>query len=234
MAQVLKPAVRARIEQAALALFAERGYPGTTMAAVASASGTAPANLYRYFGDKARLFDAVVPPDLVARHDELLDSRVGALAAHRYHRHDGEVAADGEATRDDQAARDDEATRDDGADRDEVSHAAAELLDFWIGHRLAVVVLLDRATGTPYAGYPERFVERLTAHVEHEVPALTSDQRFLLRLVFDNTRRAIAGILHATADRMRIEALVAGFWSYQLPGLDGLLGTLRRPTGCAG
>lgn len=39
---------------------------------------------------------------------------------------------------------------------------ATELLDFWVEHRLAVVVLLDRAEGTRFAAYPDAFVDRLT------------------------------------------------------------------------
>ena len=80
MAQVLKPAVRARIETAALRCFADRGSERTSMAEIAAAAGTAPANVYRYFSSKEALFAAVVPADLPARHDRLLDTRISALA----------------------------------------------------------------------------------------------------------------------------------------------------------
>jgi AcrR family transcriptional regulator len=194
MAQVLKPAVRARIEGAALRCFADRGYDGTSIAVIAAAAGTAPANVYRYFASKQAVFDAVVPEDLPARHDALLDSRIAALAA-------------GSGQR---------------------SPAAAELLDFWLDHRLAVVVLLDRAEGTRFAGYPAGFVRRLTEHAERSLghPA-SPEQRELLDLVFDNTRRALAHILRTATAREHARALVAGFWSYQLPGLDGLMAFLR-------
>jgi AcrR family transcriptional regulator len=187
MAQVLKPAVRASIEQAALRCFAASGYAGTSVAQVASAAGTAPGNVYRYFASKEALFDAVVPATLAARHDALLDTRVAALT-------DG---------------------RTDGS--------SAELLDFWLGHRPQVVVLLDRAEGTPLAHYPASFVDRLVGHVERTLPApLSAVQREVLEIVFDNTRRAIARILAGPGDRERSAALVTAFWSYQLPGLNGL------------
>jgi AcrR family transcriptional regulator len=195
MAQVLKPAVRARIQSAALRCFADRGYAGTSMAEIASAAGTAPANVYRYFPSKEALFAAVVPADLADRHDRLLDTRIAALA---------------EGT----------------ADR---SAAAAQLLDFWLDHRLAVVVLLDRAEGTPVAGYPAAFVRRLVAHAERSLDTPPAPvQREILDLVFDNTRRALAHILRTARDREHARALVDAFWSYQLPGLDGLLAALRR------
>ena len=199
MAQVLKPEVRARIETAALRCFADRGYAGTSMAEIAAAAGTAPANVYRYVASKEELLAAVVPADLPARHDRLLDARVAALAGGR---------------------------ADQGA-------AADELLEFWSAQPLAVVVLLDRADGTPFEGYPAAFVRRLVDHVERSLEHPTSPvQREMLTLVFDNTRRALAHILRTAGDRDHVRALVAAFWSYQLPGLDGLLAHLRdRPEG---
>ncbi len=194
MAQVLKETVRTRIEQAALTCFAEFGYAGTSMAQIAAAAGTATANVYRYVPSKEALFDTVVPAGLAARHDELLDARVTALAA-------------------DSASR---------------SSAAAELLDFWLDHRLAVVVLLDRADGTPFADRPAAFVRRLVEHVERTLPEPPAPaHREVLTLVFDNTRRAIAQILAGGSDREHARALVAAFWSYQLPGLDGLITFIR-------
>jgi AcrR family transcriptional regulator len=191
MAQVLKQAVRARIQDAALRCFANHGYGGTSMAEIAAAAQTAPANLYRYYASKEALFDAVVPADLVVRHDTLLDTRVAALTQ-------------GTANRS--------------------AAAAAELLDFWLDHRLAMVVLLDRAEGTPFAAYPAAFVRRLVKHAEQALGSTPSPVHdSILHLVFDNTRRAIAQILVTGRDREHTSALIAGFWSYQLPGLNGLM-----------
>jgi AcrR family transcriptional regulator len=114
-----------------------------------------------------------------------------------------------------------------GADQ---GKAAAELLEFWLDQPLAVVVLLDRADGTPFAGYPAAFVRRLVEHVEHSLDRPPSPvHRAMLDLVFDNTRRAIAHILRTGQSRDHVRAMVAAFWSYQLPGLDGLLAHLRDP-----
>jgi AcrR family transcriptional regulator len=198
MPQVLKSSVRARIEDAALRSFARHGYDGTSMAMIAAAAETAPANLYRYYSSKETLFDAVVPADLARRHDALLDTRITALA-------EGGTA---------EAA------------------TAAGLLDFWAEHRLAVVVLLDKAEGTRFADYPDAFVERLTGHARQAMTTAPSrDQLEIVRLVFDNTRSAIARILATGQDREQIRALITAFWSYQVPGLRGLLAFLNSDTG---
>ncbi len=51
---------RARILQAAEALFAERGFSGATMAAIAARAGLPKANLHYYFGTKQALYRAVI------------------------------------------------------------------------------------------------------------------------------------------------------------------------------
>ena len=199
MVQVLKPAVRARIQDAALRCFATQGYPGTSMAAVAAAAQTAPANLYRYYASKQELFNAVIPQDLADRHDTLLDTRVAALT---------QEAPNAQAA------------------------AAAELLGFWLDHRLAMVVLLDRADGTPFSGYPAAFVQRLVSHAGQALNGRPSPAyEEILKLVFDNTRRAIAHILAAETDRAATAAMITAFWSYQIPGLDSLMAFINADLG---
>src|SRR5215471_6007964 len=48
------------VREAALALFLERGYEGTTLEAIARAAGTTKASLYARFADKETLFVSVV------------------------------------------------------------------------------------------------------------------------------------------------------------------------------
>lgn len=197
MAQVQKAEVRERILAAGRDAFFEQGYDATTMAGIARAAGVATANIYRYVPDKAALFEAVLPDELIAEHDRLLDERIGALV---------EPVAGG-----------------DPADR---------LLRFWVDHRREVATLLDHEGATSRTWYRQAFVDRLVAHVEAELPApLDPEARLVLDLVFDNTRRAIATILRSTDDVDEVRTRIAGFWSYQLPGLDGLLAWARtRPT----
>jgi AcrR family transcriptional regulator len=50
------------------------------MTEIAERAGVATANIYRYYPNKAALFEAVLPDELIDAHDQLLDARVGALA----------------------------------------------------------------------------------------------------------------------------------------------------------
>lgn len=53
-----------QIERAALSLFSEKGYSGTTMAEIAARAGVNPAVIYRYFSSKQQLFETLQRPDL--------------------------------------------------------------------------------------------------------------------------------------------------------------------------
>lgn len=105
---------------------------------------------------------------------------------------------------------------------------AEALLSFWVRHRLQVVILLDRAAGSRHEGYAERFVGQLVAlglqQLGARVPGgLTGADRLVLRVIFDNTRRAIVSILAACDDEAQLRHAIEAFWSYQLPGLQGFV-----------
>lgn len=194
MVQVLKDEVRERIVTAALAVFAERGFRGATLALIGRRARVGAASVYRYYSSKSRLFAAAVPKSLVTELEALLERRVHALGA-------GPDAA-----------------LDDGGDA---------MLRLWTEHRLAMVILLERAEGTPYAKFGERFVERLVALTTREIERgspgahLTPAARFVLRTIFENTRRTIAAILAAHSEPGEVREAVERFWSYQIPGLRG-------------
>jgi AcrR family transcriptional regulator len=193
--QVLKAAVRERILAAGRETFFEHGYHGAALADIARRAGVSTANIYRYYPDKSALFEAVLPDELLARHDELLDARVDALIG-----------------------------------PDDPHPTAGDLLDFWVEHRLAVATLLDHDGQTNRTLYRRAFVQRLVAHVERTLTTpLSATHRRLLVIVFDNTRRAIAAILRSTSDPDELRALIAGFWSYQVPGLEGLSSWMGAP-----
>jgi AcrR family transcriptional regulator len=195
MPQVQKPEVRERILGAALAAFARGGYAATTMQDIARDAGVAVANVYRYYASKEELFEAAVPLALVQRFDELLEKSV------RAHAH---LA---------------------GAARPTDEAAGRELLDFWIQHRLVVVILLDRCRGSTHAEFGQRFVSRLTSlslaeiRAAHPGIAVPREARLVLEQIFENTRRMIGAILESCQEEREIRRSVAAFRSYQVAGL---------------
>ncbi len=197
MVQQLKPEIRARILDAARTVFAAYGYKDAKMAQIADEAGLSAGNLYRYFKGKSALFEAVVPPSFEHTFDELLQARVRAL---------GTLDRDGGMTT--------------------AQTRASELLAFWIEHRLEVVILLDRAQGSRYGEYGERFVERLVDMThDHLRDRLGADPpevvRFTLRNIFHTSRRSVVSILETYEDPTDIERAFEAFWSFQLTGLAG-------------
>lgn len=205
MAQVLKPEVRERILLATLAVVAERGFGGATVAAIGARAGVASGNVYRYFPNKDELFASALPRVVARRHDALVAKSARSLSW---------VASAGPPG---------------SAD------AREELLRFWIEHRLAVVILLLHDEGTPYEGYAKRFVDHLTELTVREIEAahpgvtLTAEARWVLATIFDSTRRAVAGILAAHDDEAAIRRSIAVFRAYQVAGLGGLAAFVAAP-----
>jgi AcrR family transcriptional regulator len=111
-----------------------------------------------------------------------------------------------------------------------------EMLAFWLENRLAVVILLDRAAGTPYECFGERFVEQLTRHTLAEIRAahpgvkISAEARFVLTRVFEHTRRMLAAVLEQHPDAGSVREAVRAFWAYQIAGLRGFSDWLAR--GC--
>jgi len=196
MPQVLKAEVRERILGAALVQFAKSGYAAATMSDIARGAGMAVANLYRYFPSKEELFEAAVPSAVVARFDALLARSVHAHAALMGLSPPGEGSA-----------------------------AAGELLEFWIEHRLVVVVLLDRAEGSAHEAFARRFVERLVTLTLAELErasaggAVSPEARLVLQQIFENTRRMLAVLLESFPEADAIRRGVTAFRTYQVAGL---------------
>jgi TetR/AcrR family transcriptional regulator, cholesterol catabolism regulator len=202
MVQVLKPEVRDAFVRAAASAIAEHGYPATTMAVVAERAGFSVGNLYKYFASKQQLLDAVVPPELLSELERLTRARIRALGQTKDVR---ELANDAEY------------------------HAlAGELLDYCLKHRLAVVIALARAEGTPFAGFAEGFVVSLVRwaldYARGAYPALraTPELRFVLQHAYRSFVGAVAQALRDFPDEARSRAVIFRLTAQHQGGLKRL------------
>ena len=118
MVQVPKDRMKERFVAAAAETFAELGFAGASMAAVAERAGSSVGNLYKYFAGKQQLFDAAVPPDFVSELRRRTRARVQALGSAKDVRELSEEAQ---------------------------NHAlGGELLDYCLGHRSQILPILPR------------------------------------------------------------------------------------------
>jgi AcrR family transcriptional regulator len=205
MPQVLKPELRARILTAGLEVFASQGYLGATMNAIAERAGLGAASLYRYFPSKAELFEAAITPELAERFEAIMARRVRALAR---------AAGNARFT--------------------PGESYGSEMLDFWLANRLAVVVLLDRARGSAYEHYGEKFVALLVKSTLEQIRGdapkfeITPAARLVLTRIFESTRSTLAAVLAHSANQRALREGIEAFWSYQIPGLHGFAKWVKK------
>ncbi len=202
MPQVLKEEVQARILAAARAAFAREGFGAAGMAEIAAAARISTGNIYRYFASKEALFAAVLPPSLVQRFRSLLQARLEAARA----------VADPSVP----------------APNASYARAARETVDFALGHRLELVILLGHAGGTRYGGVRAEvvatLVEEALRHAGGAHAPATEPLRFDLEQIYRNYVDAWVRILEQFEDPAQITEALRAYERYHLTGLRAFFG----------
>ncbi len=202
MAQVLKEEVQKRIVEAALGVFARKGYAAATIGEIAAVAGISTGNVYRYYENKEALFEDAVDATFVRRFSALVSLRVTALAGVEDLRRLGPEAA--------------------------WFAASEELMRFTVENRLRLVILLGRAEGTRWAGFAGDLAGELVrlaiAHFRSVRPGLevSGTTRFALERIYASLLDNNARILAEYEDEARIREAVASYSRYHLAGLREL------------
>ena len=202
MAQVLKEEVQNRIVQAAVGVFARKGYAAATIGEIAAAAGISTGNVYRYYENKEALFDDAVDEQLVRRFSALVRERVTTLAGVEDVRRLGPDAA--------------------------WFAVSEELMRFTVENRLRLVILLGRAEGTRWASFAGDLagdlVRLAVEHFRSVRPALEVSEttRFALQRIYASLVETNARILAEYEDEARIREAVATYSRYHLAGLREL------------
>jgi len=209
MAQLPKQHVRDAFTTAAAETFAELGFEATSMADVAARAGSSVGNLYKYFPGKQQLFDAAIPARLVHELKKRTRARMRALGT----------------------AKD---VRELGANA-EYHALAGDLLDYCLQHRAAVVVVLARAEGTPFASFRYDFVEKLLewaldyARIPYPKLRPTPELRFVLRHAYASFIAGVAEALRQFSDEARARAVIDQLTSQHQGGLKRLFEVQGEP-----
>lgn len=205
MPQVLKEDVQNRIVQAALRVFAEKGFAAATIGEIAGAAGVSTGNIYRYYDGKGALFEDAVDESFVHRFTMLLKDRVRALAGVEDVRN---------------------------LDPDAPWYLASEeLLRFSIENRLRMVILLGRAEGTRWESFARDTVYDLVRLALTHFRALNAGlelgatTHFVLVRIYENLLATNARILAEHEDEAHIRQAVASYSRYHLAGLQALFDT---------
>lgn len=203
MTQVQKDYVRGAIIMAAAKLFADVGFEAASMSLVAERAGTSIGNLYKYFANKDELFAAVLPESFAKALREKTRRRVKAVGNVQDIRRLPVTAP---------------------------YHVLADdLLDYCLGHRERVVILLGRAEGTPYATFAEDFVERLTTwafeYIKRAWPNIVPSPalRFAVRRIYRSFVASMADTLANVRGETHVREAIFYLTAHHQGGLLHLL-----------
>lgn len=202
MAQRPKSHVRAEIVRAATALFAETGYEDTTMGAIADRSGVSTGNVYRYFEGKEALLEEVLPASFASDLRRRIRARVEALGTARDARTLGPDAP--------------------------YHVLSSELLEHCIENRERVVILLGRASGTPFDGFAAELQRGLVSwameYARQAWPAveITSALRFALARIYAGYVASLTDALATFRRGDQIREVVGLLATHHLGGLGHL------------
>ena len=202
MAQFLKEQIQECIINAAMEVFAQKGFRNTTVAEIGRKAGVSTGNIYRYYENKEVLFRETVTDGFAERFIELIRSKVASLAGVEDIRH---------------------------LDAGAPYHLASEqLLAFCAENRLRIVIVLGNSQGTRYENFADEVVAMLSqlaiAHFRFSRPDLrvTEAMRFNVDQVYRNAVVATVNILNRFDRIPAIRQAIKGYSKYHLAGLKGL------------
>lgn len=203
MIQTKKDDVKKRIEDAALVVFATKGFSGTTMADIAREAGLSVGNIYRYYRSKDTLFYTVLSPDFVCDFTNQIGMKMKTANG---------VELDKVKEFRPMQIRD-EAVK-----------------TFFADNRLRIVILFDHATGTQYERFRNDLIDftidtalRYLHTVSGKPVDLSPNKRQVLRFIYDNMYGAIAAILARFETRDDIAAAYDCFFDYHYQGIAKFL-----------
>ena len=201
MAQTLKEETRIVIVEAALAVFAEKGYRDASIQEVSRRAGLSPGNIYRYFPDKRALYEAALPPRLMEELQTTLDRKIAAWGCLPLSPEPGANGAE-------RAFR-------------------LELLDLLVRNRLQWIALLREGRTDALVDRLQSFFERWHASVK-SVAALDEARLLTVRLLYRNLIALIASALSGNREIEPLREALGNCIDYHMAGLAGLMEKWRK------
>ena len=203
---------RARILEAALAEFRDRGYERAGLRRIAAAARVTTGAVYNHFGSKEGLFDALV--------GESAAELMAAWTAGR----DGDAGTPPADMPADRTGRSADRTAAFSADR------TGRILDLVYSRVEIFELLLCRARGTGYERLPEQLA-RIEAEAYRRLPGITDSvaDRLLVRTLAAGGVEALRAALEHRLTRPEARRYMERIARFRLAGWAGLLGPTPAP-----
>lgn len=201
--QVLKDEIKERINEAALKLFAEKGYQNTTMAEIAAKAGISVGNIYLYYKKKENLFQSVIPADFLLKFKSYLQKKI--------------LAAPGTALT--------------GLKNNPIHILAEEeMLDFYCDNRLKLIAVFDKGEGSIYADAKDvllKYTVDLFYNYVESLPDQIGKEKLdairpLIQLIYMNLFNCIFEVFKRFTTKDELRKAFTQILTYHLYGLNGL------------
>lgn len=206
MVQILKNNIRQSIVDAALKAFADRGYSNTSMAEIAKRSGVSTGNVYRYFENKEKLFNEVIPESFVETFLEKLRKRIDAypIGMHPL-----------------------------AIPEDSSYHVfSKDLLDFVISNRMQILILLEGSEGTKHDLFFKKLAIELANKLMNVLQLNATDNvviiQMLIEKLYENYLQAVGTALRQFSQSAEITSSIRYLSAYHLGGLANLIKSIEE------
>ena len=201
MPQILKEETRIAIVEAALSVFAQKGFRDATMQDVSRLAGLSAGNIYRYFPDKLALYAAALPPSLMEELQATLDRKIAAWEG-------TPLSADPGLN---------------GAEK----RFRLDLIDLLAQNRLQWIVLLRDRKQESLTDRLGTFFERWFGSLGPG-PALSENRRMTVRLMYRNLIALIASVLGENRDAPALRDALENCIDYHMAGLAAVMERWRN------
>lgn len=196
MAQTLKEETRDAIVEAALSVFAKKGFRDASIQDVSRLAGLSAGNIYRYFPDKRALFEAALPPRLMEELQSALDRKIASWEGMPLSHDPKKNGAEG--------------------------RFRAELIDLLAQNRLQWIALLRDGKPEELADRLQSFFERWLGSLGAS-PPLDRTRRRTVRLMYRNLIALIASALGEDLDPESLREALENCLDYHMAGLAAVM-----------
>ena len=195
--QIKKEEMRARICDAALKKFVEKGFLGTKMSEIAKEARVSVGNIYRYYMNKEDLFYSLITPALVKKCKTLIAQKIEMAHGHSF--------------------------QEAGEDSD-IAAFNAEYIRFLIQYRRQIVIVMECSQGTQYENerrdMTELMLQLVTDYLQSFQIEIHEQQRVILPIIYRNLLQGITDVLKMSADEEEIGHMLQELLNYHFLGLS--------------
>jgi AcrR family transcriptional regulator len=199
--QIKKEEMRARICDAALKKFAEKGFSGTKVSAIAKEAGVSVGNIYRYYMNKEDLFYTLITPAFVKKCKSLIAQKIEMAHGH---------------------------TLQDAEKDKEIAAFNADYIRFLVHYRRQIVIVMECSHGTQYEHERQEMIElmlRLVAdYLQSAQIEISERRRAILPTIYRNLLQGTLDILKMpVTDEDEIGGMLQELLRYHFLGLSRFL-----------